>query len=186
MTGSSGQSDDTLARLAQQGDRAALVELYRRYVGEVYGFAVNQLGSQQDAEDLTSETFMRLVSAIDTYQHRSSFRTWLYAIARNQLRDHWRRNGGVRTADLPRDLATENELPPARPEVTALGRHVLERLPDNYRRVVELRVLGDRSVRETAREMGTTEGNVKVLLHRALRRAHEIAGQWDDEQLRAE
>jgi RNA polymerase sigma-70 factor (ECF subfamily) len=179
MTKTAEPTDDALVRRAQRGDRSAMIALYGRYVGEIYGFAVNQLGSKQDAEDLTSETFLRLVGAIDTYRHQSSFRTWLYAIARNQLRDHWRRNGRAKTVALAPDLADDECELEARPEVTDLGRHVLGRLPENYRRVLELRVLDDRSVRDTARAMNTTEGNVKVLQHRALRRAEEIAEQWD-------
>jgi len=169
--------DDALVSRAQRGDRGAMVGLYRRYVHEMFGFACNQLGSIQDAEDVTSEVFLRVVNAIDTYRGQSSFRTWLYAIAHRQIADHWRRNGHhARAVALDPSRAAAPEVPAvANPRATALGHAVLSRLPENYRRVLELRVMGERSIRDTAGELGLTEANVKVLQHRALKRAAQIA-----------
>lgn len=172
--------DEVLVQRAQSGDRDALVILYRRYVKEIYGYLLNQLGDVRDAEDVTSETFLRFISAVGGFRTQSSFRTWLYAIARNQLRDHWRRNGRrPATVDLddssPAAPVEEPALPS--PRATELGRAVLAQLPDNYRRVVELRILDGRSVRDTAEELGLSPGNVKVLQHRGLKRASEIAQQ---------
>jgi len=177
MTELAALGDDLLVARATRGDREALVALYRRYADEVYGYLYNQLGSADDAEDVTSETFLRLVRAIDTFRGGSSFRTWLYAIARNQLRDHWRRNGrhAEVALDLARAAADEAEVAPANPRASALGRAVLEALPENYRRVLELRIMQGRSVRDTAEALDLTPGNVKVLQHRALRRAAQIA-----------
>jgi RNA polymerase sigma-70 factor (ECF subfamily) len=170
-------TDRELVRRAQSGGRDALVELYQRYVNEIYGYVWNQVGEPHDAEDLTSETFLRFVRSIDQFEARSSFRTWLYQIARNQLRDHWRRNGRRPVAELDLErLADETQPAPSdNPGATLLGRAILERLPDNYRQVLQLRILDGRSVRHTAEEMGKTETNVKVLTHRALKRAAELA-----------
>jgi RNA polymerase sigma-70 factor, ECF subfamily len=181
MDTSGSQRDEELVRRARDGDDRAVVALYQRYVNEIFGFAYHQLRTVQQAEDATSATFLRMVDAIGTFRGHAAFRTWLYAIARNQVRDEWRREARHPTVTLDRPLP---EVPTsdasARPEATALGRAVLERLPDNYRRVLELRVMGDRSIRDTACEIGTTEGNVKVLQHRALRRAAQIAATLQD------
>jgi len=170
-------TDAELVARARAGDRAAIVALYRRYVGEVFGYAFNQLGRVQDAEDATSETFLRFVGALDDWSGRASLRTWLYAIARNCIRDHWRRQQR-RPATVELDLATVAEAPApetANPRATALGRAVLEALPERYRAVLTLRILEGRSVRDTAEALGLSEGNVKVLQHRALARAARIA-----------
>lgn len=170
--------DDALVASARRGDASALVALYRRYVAEIYGYAMNNLGSAQDAEDLTAETFLRVVDNLDGYRGEASFRTWLYAIARNQLRDHFRRNGRQPTLDIDtsRLAAPVTETASSgSPRWTALGATVMARLPENHRRVLTLRILEERSVHETAMLLGTTEGNVKVLQHRALKRAAEIA-----------
>lgn len=192
-------SDSALVHRAQRGDADALVALYRRYVKEMYGYAFHQLGDPQDAEDLTSEVFMRVVNGIGAYRSQSSFRTWLYAIAHNQVRDHWRRNGrraekvgldhaservgagGIdagRGIDPERDIGSGGEGPSEREvPTTSLGQRVLAQLPAHYRRVLELRVMDGRSVRDTAEELGITENHVKVLNHRALKRAAEVAAQ---------
>lgn len=177
--------DQALVARAQRGDAAALVALYRRYVGEVYGYCLNQLGSVQDAEDVSSETFVRVVDALDGFRGQSSFRTWLYAIARNQVRDHFRRDGRHPTTDLSLDrLAAASPAPeaaaPAASQWSRQGERVLAELPDHYRQVLRLRFLDGRSVRETAAAMGTTEGNVKVLQHRALKRASAVARQMEE------
>ena len=175
--------DDDLALVARTraGDAEAIVALYNRYVKEVFGFAYNQLGRSQDAEDVTSETFLRFVRRLEDFDGRSSLRTWLYAIARNCVRDHWRRQQRrpdtveldlSRLGDAPEVAA---DAPTADPRVTALGRAVLERLPERHRRVLTLRILDGRSIRDTAEEMGLREGNVKVLQHRALARAAAVA-----------
>jgi RNA polymerase sigma-70 factor (ECF subfamily) len=175
-------NDIRLVEQAQRGDREAFVALYHRYVNEIYGYLYNQIGDAHDAEDLTSETFLRLVRSLDSFAGRSSFRTWLYEIARNQLRDHWRRNGRrPRTSDLNGVAAPESEQAPSgNPAAERLGRAILEALPPNYRRVLELRVIEGRSVKHTAEELGKTEANVKVLTHRALKRAEEIASTLGD------
>lgn len=182
MSPSASPNDETLVQRAQRGDRGGLVLLYQRYVGEIYGYAFNQLGSVQDAEDVTSETFIRVVNAIGAYRGESSFRTWLYAIAHNQVRDHWRRNGHHQNAvelDLARTAVADEDPPAASPQATALGGAVLARLPERYRQVLRLRVMDGRSVRDTAAELGLSESNVKVVQHRALKRAAEIARDLD-------
>lgn len=177
------ETDQELARRARSGDADAFVALYRRYAREVYGYLLRQLGNAQDAEDVTSEAFLRLVRGLGDYRGQSSFRTWMYVVARNCLRDHWRhQTRRPATEALPEDRAASEWMPVgARPEVTALGRAVLARLPDRYRRVLELRVMDGRSVRDTAEAMSISEGNVKVLQHRALKRAARIAAELADE-----
>jgi RNA polymerase sigma-70 factor, ECF subfamily len=188
MDGSADLRDEVLVRRAQDGDRAAMVTLYRRYVNEMFAFAHHQIGDTADAEDVTSATFLRVVDALGTFRGQSSFRTWLYAVARNQVRDHWRRNGRRQEVPLEGPIRDDGvETAGAPHPSSALGRAVLERLPPHYRRVIELRVMDGRSIRDTADELGTSPGNVKVLQHRALQRASAIAHELsesnhDDEQ----
>jgi RNA polymerase sigma-70 factor (ECF subfamily) len=170
--------DAELVRRAQAGDRSAFVALYQRYVQEIYGFFTNQLGDPQEAEDLTSETFLRLVRGLDQFAGRASFRTWLYEIARNQARDHWRRNGRHPVTALDADRAADPPVdaePSADPGRERYSRAIFDALPPNYQAVLRLRVLDGRSVRDSADELGISESNVKVLTHRALRRAVAVA-----------
>jgi RNA polymerase sigma-70 factor (ECF subfamily) len=177
--------DEELVNLAQEGDREAFVILYRRYVREIYGYLLNQLGDVADAEDVTSETFLRLVTSLDSFRSESRFRTWVYAVARNQLRDHWRSRGRrPSTVELEAQMLPDvgaGEAPTPNPRATELGRRVLAKLPVNYRQVVEMRVMEGRSVRDTADELDLSEGNVKVLLHRGLKKAESIANEMAEQ-----
>ncbi|MEO8082940.1 MAG: RNA polymerase sigma factor [Ardenticatenales bacterium] len=215
LSAADGMADDAaLVQRAKAGDRDAFVSLYRRYVDELFGYAYHQLGDVQDAEDVTSETFLRLVTGLGGFDQRASFRTWLYTIARNQLRDRWRAQSrrpslvpieddahdpagidgddgvddvdGGGAADL--DGADAGDHPAdgrssldgadgveSSGSWAALGRQVMAALPSNYRQVLTLRVAQGRSIRDAAEVMGTTPGNVKVLQHRALKRAAAVA-----------
>jgi RNA polymerase sigma-70 factor (ECF subfamily) len=156
-----------------------LEQVFARYVDPVYRFLYRRLGNREDAEDLTAEVFLKASHQLDLARGEASIAAWLFTVARTVLTDHWRRyyRGG---APVPLDDARVTELPETvagdeRSGERARQVHdVLERLPDHYRQVLELRFLQGCSIRETALAMGLTEGNVKVLQHRALARAAQI------------
>lgn len=176
-----------LVARARAGDKAAVAAIYHRYVDEVFGYAYNQLGERQEAEDVTSEVFLRLVRALPEFRGDASLRTWIYSICRNILRDRWRERASHPRVSLdlvparqtldreaegaesgPRDLARASDL-------SALGQAVLARLSPREQAVLSLRFLEGRSVAETAAELGLSPGNLKVIQHRALRHAARIA-----------
>jgi RNA polymerase sigma-70 factor (ECF subfamily) len=173
--------DLRLADRAAAGDRDSAVVLYRRYVGEIYGYFWNQTASSQDAEDLTSETFLRVVRSLGEFEGRATFRTWLYEIARNQLKDFWRLRSR-RPVGVPLDATDlvsagglgEPQSDAAPPAPDQRTKALLEALPETYRQVLTLRILDGRSVKDTAEVMGKTENHVKVLTHRALKMAARI------------
>lgn len=179
---------------AKTGDGAALAQIYRRYVDEIFGYAFNQLGQEQEAEDITSEVFLRLVRALPSFRGESSLRTWLFCICRNVIRDHWRQQAG-RPAELPlEDLTRADSQAPltaaaslAEPDADAdpdplpapacgaLGQWVLAQLSERERSVLSLRFLEGQAVAQVAATLGLSPGNVKVIQHRALRRAAALA-----------
>lgn len=175
--------DAELVRRIAAGDETALSALYRRYVDAIYRFVMAQVRSPQDAEDLTSETFARMLRGLSDFRGEAAFRNWLYQIARNAVRNH-RRSAAYRTnVPLKRTLAadtgstpvTGDDEDPARSakrwQVVAL----LQPLPPRYRQVLELRFLEGHTIEETASRMGVTIGNAKVIQHRALKKAAAIA-----------
>ena len=152
--------------------------IYRAHARAVYGFIYGRVGSREAAEDITSEVFMKALSHLDPTRDERSSVAWLYRVARNATADYWR---GVQSAPvIALDEARAWRVP--RPTADALRQEqsaaraalVLSRLPDNYRSVLSCRLLQGLSVAETAAKMGTSEGNVKVLQHRALKRAAEL------------
>jgi RNA polymerase sigma-70 factor (ECF subfamily) len=156
-----------------------LEEVFARYVDPVYRFLYRRVGNRQDAEDLTSEVFLKAARQLDSSRAEASVAQWLYTVARTVLADHWRRyyrSGAV----LPLDEARAGDIPdegaPAETSGSAeLLEKVLSLLPDRYRQVLELRFLRGYSIQETAQELGVTPENAKVLQHRALAKAVHVS-----------
>jgi RNA polymerase sigma-70 factor (ECF subfamily) len=142
---------------------------------QLYRFFYREVGNREEAEDLTSEVFLRAARLLDTARHEASQRAWLRQAARTALADYWRRF--CRAPITP--LAAEPPAPmlddgPTEGVWMARLPELLAGLPENYRRVLELRFLEGCSVRETAAALGLSPGNVKVLQYRALHRAAEL------------
>ena len=152
--------------------------VYDAHVVGIYRFIYARVGNHPDAEDLTAQVFVRAVEQLDTTRDPGQIAAWLYRVAHNATADHWRAfhrlplvgTDHVAPGWEPVDEGSQPEPIPddrARRHVQAL----LRRLPDHYRRVLELRFLERKSVAETADAMGISSGNARVLQYRALRRA---------------
>ena len=158
--------------------RGRFEQIYDAHVVAIYRFIHARVGNRPDAEDLTAQVFMRAVEQLDTTRDEGQIVAWLYRVSQNAIADYWRAfyrlplvgteqvapgwepvAPGETVEDADRDVATRR--------VQAL----LRRLPERYRQVLELRLLRRLSVEETARELGISHGNAKVLQYRALRKA---------------
>lgn len=159
--------------------RGRFEEIYDAHVVPIYRYIYARVGNRPDAEDLTAQVFMRAVEQLDVSRDTPQIVSWLYRVSQNAVADHWR-------AFYRLPLVTEDRLAPGwepsaaaepaageRPDERSAARveAVLRRLPERYRRVLELRFLQRLSVAETARAMGVSHGNAKVLQYRALRKA---------------
>jgi RNA polymerase sigma factor (sigma-70 family) len=78
-------TDIDMVRLAQQGDRAALEELILRHQQWIFNIALRMVGSADDAEDVTQEILIKMITKLSTFQGKSKFRTWLYRITANHV-----------------------------------------------------------------------------------------------------
>lgn len=165
--------EDDLVRRAQRGDRDAVEALFLSEWKPVYRQLYRAVGNRQDAEDLTQDVFVRALSAIDDYQQRSTpFAAYLAVIARNLVRDHWRRGNRAKSKLTLIDLLACAPTSPEQIVVQADGRSrvesLLESLPPDYRQVIRLRVIEGRRVNEVADLMQRSPGAIRVLQHRAL------------------
>ena len=173
--------DRALVEVAQ-ADPARFDALYRKYVAQVYSYAYYELRDHHEAEDATERTFMSALAGLNRFEERatptdgegaSTFRVWLFQIARNAVAERRRRLR--RRPEAPLDAA---EMVPAtidvedgaarRDDVTAALR-AIGRLPDDRRRALTLRFIEEMSTAEIAGILGRSEGAVRVLIHRALR-----------------
>ncbi len=166
-------SEDDLLKSAQRGDPVALEELCRREWKPVYALVYRAVQNRVEAQDLTQEVFLRALKSLDRYRDTGTpFRAFLATVARNLLRDRWRR----KTPYLV-DLEKAHELvsPTDGPEEWALAesslaplRQAFGALPSEYQTVIRLRILEARAVGEVATLMGRTPGAIRQLQRRAI------------------
>ncbi len=146
----------------------------------MYQFFYRRVGSRQDTEDLTSEVFLKASRHLDPARAEGRIGSWLFTVARTTLADQWRRyyrTGASFPLDETRvaDTVTDTEHEPG-DDTEQLVTDILAVLPERYRQVLELRFLRGYSIQETAAKLALAPENVKVIQHRALAKAAEIAG----------
>jgi RNA polymerase sigma factor (sigma-70 family) len=157
-------------------------EVYDDNVVRIHRLMYAKVGNRPDAEDLTAEVFLAALGPMRLSVSRGEARAYLLRTAQTVLASFWRRRLGseVTTIDLSDAPALPADAPAAAAgdegggHSTRRARQILDALPDRYRRVLELRFVEGRSVRDAAQAMGVTVANAKVLQHRALRLAATI------------
>jgi len=143
-------------------------------------YAYAHCGNEQDAEDLASEVFLRMVEAIGRFQWRDNvpFTAWLFRIARNQVVSHYRRRGA--TLPLPDDGIGDPASPNDLQETVGLQLELdevyraTEKLPKLQQEVIRLRFAADLSLADTARILDKKENNIKQLQHKAIARMRQL------------
>ncbi len=163
------RTDEELAREARAGSRRSFDELARRYKRRLFVYLRPRLGSDEDAEDLVQETFLKLYRNIGGYDPAFKFSTWLYTSANRLAIDAFRRRPAERVAKVAeRDVDIPD--PSAGPESGSGAAELWEAartLGGDRFRVLWLRYGEDLSVEEIAAVLGRTRLAVRVLLHRA-------------------
>src|SRR5712692_8649942 len=158
-------------------DKQEIQRLYQERYEFIYRYVHSKIGNREEAEDLTSEIFLKAARSLDQERSRESMQQWLYLIARTTIADYWRAHYRLPTSSLDELLETgwegpAEEEPIARSSGPAeLVQCLLQALPEQYREVLTCRFLLNLSIRDTAIRMGVTIANVKVLQLRALKRA---------------
>jgi RNA polymerase sigma factor (sigma-70 family) len=139
----------------------------------VYSYVYSRVGNRADAEDLTQQVALKALPRLRDGYPEPAVRAYLFTTARTVMASFWSRRALVPEAELTDDLWIDDRgAEPAGPyDAAAWLERTLAALPNHYKRVLELRFLRGYSLRETAAEMGTTAGNVKVMQLRALRAA---------------
>ena len=167
---------------AAQADPARFEALYRKYLAQVYSFAYYELRDHHEAEDATERTFLAALTDLRRFEERarpadgegaSTFRVWLFQIARNAVAE--RRRTRRRRPETSLEAAAAIAAPidieadvAIRDDAAAAWRAV-DRLPGDRRRALVLRFVDEMSTAEIAGVLGRSEGAVRVLIHRALR-----------------
>jgi RNA polymerase sigma-70 factor, ECF subfamily len=166
---------DTLIEQCLSGDQAAWELIVRQNWRKVFNVAYKFVGKHDEAEDLTQDIFLKIFKALNTFDRRANFQTWIISISRNLCIDHYRSVRKERQT-IARDVDT-GDLQPASLERTpyavaehqdlrALLRQALETLPVTLRTAVVLRDLQELSYQEIADKLGLPEGTVKSRINR--------------------
>jgi RNA polymerase sigma-70 factor (ECF subfamily) len=171
-----GQIRDLVER-AQLGDRAALEELYLIHFDRIYGYLHMSVGSRHDAEDLTTQTFVKMLESIGRFRWRSApFSAWLFRIAHNLAMDHFRaRRRWQPEEEIPEPAGVEEDSAEEQALASIGDASLLEliaRLSPEQRQVLTLKFVFRFSNGEAAAILDKTEGAVKSLQHRALATLH--------------
>jgi RNA polymerase sigma-70 factor, ECF subfamily len=162
-----------LVEQAQKGDRAALEELYLIHFDRIYSYLHVSVGNRHDAEDLTTQTFLKMLEKIGKFKWQAApFSAWLFRIAHNLAMDHFRAN---------RRWQPEEEVPEPEPDeatsaeagaLESIGRksmlELIDELSPEQQQVLTLKFVFNFANAEAATILGKTEGAVKSLQHRAL------------------
>jgi len=180
---------------AQQGDHESFGPLVQKYQQRVFSLVYHLVRRRDEAEDLAQEIFIKAFRAIRTYNFQSSFVTWLSRIATNHCYDYLRHERASRVSfywqmgeDSQREFENNAESQPEEAldheEQTVLKDLVdklLQRAPENDRKILVLKELEDYSVEEIAEILSLKPTTVKVRLHRARKRMLEDLRQWREE-----
>lgn len=145
--------------------------IYRDNVTWVYRLMFGKVGNQPDAEDLTAEVFTTALRPLRVSATVPEVRKYLKMTARTVLASYWGDRMGREITTIEEDLPELFEPESLVSESPEKVRRLLAGLPDNYRRILELRFLQAYSVKDAATQMGISVANAKVLQYRALRMA---------------
>jgi RNA polymerase sigma-70 factor, ECF subfamily len=148
--------------------------IYQANVVKVYRLMFSRVGNRPDAEDLTSEVFVKSLPNLSLPSPVVQVNGYINVAIRSVLADHWRRHYGAPLVDVEvENIGQANDVAPTNEGTGRAGR-ILALLPDRSRAILELRFLRGCSIKEAARELGVTPGNAKIIQYRALRLAAEI------------
>ena len=157
----------------QQGDRDALEELYLIHFDRIYSYLHVSVGNRHDAEDLTTQTFLKMLEKIGTFKWRSApFSAWLFRIAHNLAMDHFRAHRRWQPEEEVPEVPGEEEPSAELVAMQQIGREsmskLIEELSPEQQQVLTLKFVFNFPNAEVATILGKTEGAIKSLQHRAL------------------
>jgi len=179
-TAATSQRDATLSRAiarAKQGDRDALRYLYVRYSGNVQGYLMSIVLDMHEAEDITQNVFVKLMSALSRYEERDvPFSAWILRVARNAALDHLRARRQIPFAEVHTSDEGHEQIGFERSQCLKAA---LQSLPTEQREVLVLRHIAGLSPGEIAERLGKSEGSIHGLHHRGRAALREVLEDLD-------
>lgn len=169
-------TDEQLVQAMSRGEQAAFEAFVLRYHGPVLGYLERMLQDPGKAEDLTQETFVRLISQLKRGKLPDQIKPWMYRVATNLCKDYWK------SAGFRRDVKTSGEVPEQidgrasvidiyeRQETRKELLHTLEEIPPVQKEIILLRFYQDMKLQDIADTLEMTLSGVKTHLYNGLRK----------------
>ncbi len=166
--------DDALIQSAMTGSATALAAIYDAYARRIYRYFYSRVGNAAEAEDLTAQTFLKVIEALPRYRHRGQFTAWIFQIARNNALDYFRRKHNQPLEEDDFDLpVTDGALDQVigQQAIAALRQH-LRALDATERELLRLRFVVDLTYAEIAILIGRKEDAVRKAVNRLTERLY--------------
>lgn len=176
--------EQELVQPAQDGNEAAFRQLYHHFLPKIYSYVVCRIGHRQEAEDITSTIFLKLVENIDRFKSRGegSFSAWIFTITRNELKQYYRRKSPEATSTKTIDVQPLIEKGLLQAENFQYIQAALTGLSDRRAEVVRLRFLGGLRNKEIAILLKLDERTVAAHISRALEDLRKAFSTYKDGQ----
>lgn len=166
---------------AKKGKRQAQNHLMDLFWDNVYRYVFHKINDEEESEDIAIETFTKVFAKLKLYNSDFDFKTWVLSIAHNTMIDHIRKTPALKLSlddenypiDIQEDLPSPEETLIQQQDNDALNLY-LQKLKPEYRRILELRFLEEKTYKEIAEELDLTMANVKVRLLRARQLLQDI------------
>ncbi len=170
-------NEKELIQKSQRGDNEAFGKLYDKHVRTIYNFIFYKTRHKETAEDLTSQTFFKALSHMDSVDADRSFISWLYKIAHNSVLDHYRTKKHNDDIDDFYDLTDGSEDIGVKIDDAAEAAKVkkyLEKLSPLERDIIIMRVWQELSYKEIAEIVGKSEASCKMVYSRSIKKLRDI------------
>ena len=169
--------EQQFVQIAKSGDRRGVEALYQLYFDSIYRFCYWQTNRSEDAEDLTQDIFIEMAKSIRNFKGDSSFKNWLYIIAKRQVSNWIKQKYQLPIAPLFEMIPNQEDwIDPNNMEVkNQVVENLFNYLTDQERKIMTFRYLQNYTVKETAEVLYISEANVKVICHRCLKKLQKAA-----------
>jgi RNA polymerase sigma-70 factor, ECF subfamily len=174
------EKDLILVKKALTGDKKAFARLYQQYFEPIYRFCFYKTSKKKAAEDLTQDVFLKVLESLQNFKAESSFKNWIYGIAKNTVMDYYRKHYEINKIALEEWhwieylVLSDKEREKALNKKQKKVKSILKALKPKYKKVLNLRFLKGYTIKEVAKELNLTQGNVKVIQYRAIKKLKKL------------
>ncbi len=187
--------DEMLVAQFKSGSQKAFDELMKRYERRIFGYLLRSVRNYEDAEELTLEVFFKAYRALNSWEPKAKFSTWLYTIASNLSIDYHRSKARkpvymfedeevIETKLVATDISSNPEKNLEDKERGRMIREAVDELSSKQKAVFMLTRYEGLQIKEVAKTLGMAEGTVKIHLHRAMKKLQTLLRPlWENNEI---